>query len=100
MQSANTCRSICRLIVWFIIFFHYFLLLIWPEGIAREDKMKQKPARKNSHKEKIFTLQQNKRDFDCQKAHDDGIENRIHECCTKHDAVYKTELRKKGSHVA
>ncbi len=62
--------------------------------------MKQKTARKNSHKEKIFTLNQNKTNFDYQKAHQDGPENRVHECCAEHDSDYKAQLRKKGSHVA
>lgn len=62
--------------------------------------MKQKPARKNSHKEKIFTLNQNKTNFDYQKTHQEGFENRVHECCAEGDSGYKAQLRKKGSHVA
>jgi|CXWL01.1.fsa_nt_gi hypothetical protein len=62
--------------------------------------MKQKPARKNAHKERIFGLHQNKTNFDYQTSHRDEDENKVHEICGKQDFIYKTELRKKGFHVA
>lgn len=62
--------------------------------------MRQKPARKNAHKERIFALHQNKTNFTYQKIRCDETENRIHELFAREQSDYKTELSKKGSHVA
>ena len=62
--------------------------------------MKQKPARKNAHKERIFALHQNKTDFEYQKSGQDKSENKMRELCGEQESVYKTGLRKKDSHVA
>lgn len=62
--------------------------------------MRQKPSRKNTHKEKIFTLNQNKVNFAYQKMHQEGPENRVHGCCAGCNADQSSQARRKGAHVA
>lgn len=62
--------------------------------------MRQKPARKNAHKERIFGLHQNKTNFEYQKNRQSETGNKIHEICEEQGSIYKALLRKKGLYVA
>ena len=61
--------------------------------------MKQRPGRKNFHKERILSTKHNKVNFDFQRTHQSENANMIHEGCMKNDSVFH-EKQRKGSHVA
>ena len=50
--------------------------------------MRSKPIRKNAHKERIFTLRQNRTDFDYSKDRQAEMDNKIHELCDKEEFDY------------